>query len=88
MKRLLLVLVLVCFCLPTKAQVSRDANPNPIMEVSAYLSSLRTNTTTARTSSSGVDHLENLLNEVHQQVPGFFMHRPVQFYGVRWYFFN
>ena len=30
----------------------------------------------------------NLLNEVHQQVPGFFMHRPVQFYGVRWYFFN
>lgn len=68
MKRLLLVLVLVCFCLPTKAQVSRDANPNPIMEVSAYLSSLRTNTAAARTSSSGVDHLENLLNEVQPSV--------------------
>jgi hypothetical protein len=38
------------------------------MEVSAYLSSLRTNTTTARTSSSGVDHLENLLNEVQPSV--------------------
>ncbi len=30
----------------------------------------------------------NLLNEQYQQVPGFFMHRPVQYYGVRWYFFN
>ncbi|MEP7382613.1 MAG: TonB-dependent receptor, partial [Gemmatimonadota bacterium] len=30
----------------------------------------------------------NLLNEQFQEVPGFFMHRPVQFYGVRWYFFN
>lgn len=30
----------------------------------------------------------NVLNEIHQQVPGYFMHRPVQFYGVRWYFFN
>lgn len=30
----------------------------------------------------------NLLNEQYQQVPGYFMHRPVQFYGVRWYFFN
>ncbi len=30
----------------------------------------------------------NLLNEQHQQVPGYLMHRPVQFYGVRWYFFN
>jgi len=68
MKRLLLVLVLVCFCLPSKAQVSRDANPNPIMEVSAYLSSLRTNSATARTSSSGLDHLENLLNEVQPAV--------------------
>jgi len=68
MKRLLLVLVLVCFCLPSKAQVSRDANPNPIMEVSTYLSSLRTNGATARTSSSGLDHLENLLNEVQPAV--------------------
>lgn len=68
MKRLLLVLVLVCFCLPTKAQVSRDAHPNPIMEVSAYLSSLRTQSATARTSSSGVDRLENLLNEVQPAV--------------------
>lgn len=68
MKRLLLVLVLVCFCMQAKAQVSRDANQNPIMEVSAYLSSLRTNAATARTSSSGVDHLENLLNEVQPAV--------------------
>lgn len=30
----------------------------------------------------------NLLNEQYQQVPGYFMNRPVQFYGVRWYFFN
>jgi len=30
----------------------------------------------------------NLLNEQYQQVPGYFMHRPVQYYGVRWYFFN
>lgn len=30
----------------------------------------------------------NLLNEQYQQVPGFFMNRPVQYYGVRWYFFN
>lgn len=30
----------------------------------------------------------NLLNEQYQQVPGFWMHRPVQYYGVRWYFFN
>ncbi len=30
----------------------------------------------------------NLLNEQYQEVPGFFMHRPVQYYGVRWYFFN
>ena len=30
----------------------------------------------------------NALNEIYQQVPGFYMHRPVQFYGVRWYFFN
>jgi hypothetical protein len=30
----------------------------------------------------------NVLNEQYQQVPGFFMHRPVQYYGVRWYFFN
>lgn len=30
----------------------------------------------------------NLLNEQYQQVPGFYMHRPVQYYGVRWYFFN
>lgn len=68
MKRLLLVLVLVCFCLPTKAQVSSDANPSPILEVSAYLSSLRTNTAAARTSSSDADHLENLLNEVQPSV--------------------
>lgn len=68
MKRLLLVLVLVCFCMQAKAQVSRDANQNPIMEVSAYLSSLRTNSATARTSSSGLAHLENLLNEVQPSV--------------------
>jgi hypothetical protein len=30
----------------------------------------------------------NFMNQEYQQVPGFFMHRPVQFYGVRWYFFN
>jgi hypothetical protein len=30
----------------------------------------------------------NFMNSEYQQVPGFFMHRPVQFYGVRWYFFN
>lgn len=30
----------------------------------------------------------NFMNAEYQQVPGFFMHRPVQFYGVRWYFFN
>jgi hypothetical protein len=30
----------------------------------------------------------NVLNEQYQQVPGYFMHRPVQYYGVRWYFFN
>lgn len=68
MKRLLLVLVLVCFCMQAKAQVSRDANQNPIMEVSAYLSSLRTNSASARTSSSGLAHLENLLNEVQPSV--------------------
>jgi hypothetical protein len=30
----------------------------------------------------------NLLNEQYTQVPGFRMPRPVQFYGVRWDFFN
>lgn len=30
----------------------------------------------------------NLLNEQYQEIPGFFMNRPVQYYGVRWYFFN
>lgn len=30
----------------------------------------------------------NVLNEQYQQVPGYLMHRPVQYYGVRWYFFN
>ena len=30
----------------------------------------------------------NMLNEQYQQVPGFFMNRPVQYYGVRWYFYN
>jgi len=30
----------------------------------------------------------NVLNEQYQQVPGYFMHRPVQYYGVRWYFSN
>ncbi len=68
MKRLLLVLVLVCFCLPSKAQVSRDAHPNPIMEVSAYLSSLRNNNATSRTTTSGLEHLENLLYEVQPSV--------------------
>jgi len=30
----------------------------------------------------------NVMNEQFRQVPGFFMHRPVQYYGVRWYFVN
>jgi hypothetical protein len=30
----------------------------------------------------------NLLNEQYTQLPGFQMPRPVQFYGVRWEFFN
>lgn len=68
MKRLLLVLVLVCFCMQAKAQVSRDANQNPILEVSAYLSSLRSNSVNGRTTNSGLDHLENLLNEVQPAV--------------------
>ncbi|MBS7786572.1 hypothetical protein KIH23_04625 [Flavobacterium sp. CYK-55] len=66
MKRLLLVLVLVCFCVQAKAQVS--GNSGAIMEVSAYLSSIRSNTSMARTSGSGIDHLENLLNEVQPAV--------------------
>lgn len=66
MKRLLLVLVLVCFCVQAKAQVS--GNSGAIMEVSAYLSSIRSNTSMARTSGSSIDHLENLLNEVQPAV--------------------
>lgn len=80
MKRLLLVLVLVCFCIPTKAQVSRAAvGQNPIVEVSAYLASLRSNTSTARTSASAVDHLENLLNEVQPAV--YLTSGQAKFYG-------
>ena len=30
----------------------------------------------------------NVLNEIYEQVPGFLTPRPVQFYGVRWNFFN
>ncbi|MBC7895366.1 MAG: TonB-dependent receptor plug domain-containing protein [Cytophagaceae bacterium] len=30
----------------------------------------------------------NVLNEAYEQVPGFLAPRPVQFYGVRWNFFN
>jgi hypothetical protein len=30
----------------------------------------------------------NTLNEIYAQVPGFIAPRPVQFYGVRWNFFN
>jgi hypothetical protein len=30
----------------------------------------------------------NILNEIYTQVPGFITTRPVQYYGVRWNFFN
>lgn len=30
----------------------------------------------------------NVLNEIYDQVPGYFTPRPTQFYGVRWNFFN
>jgi hypothetical protein len=79
MKRLLLLLVLACYCANANAQDLRASQGNQLMEVKAYLAYLKTSEVSARNSISNADRLEQLLREVQPTV--YYLSGEVKTYG-------
>ena len=79
MKRLLLLLVLACFCANASAQDLRATQGNQLMEVKAYLAYLKTSEVSARNSNSNSNRLEQLLREVQPAV--YYLSGEVKIYG-------
>ena len=79
MKRLLLLLVLACFCANASAQDLRASQGNQLMEVKAYLAYLKTSEVSARNSNSNSNRLEQLLREVQPAV--YYLSGEVKTYG-------
>ena len=79
MKRLLLLLVLACFCANASAQDLRAAQGVQLMEVNDYLNYLKTLEVSSRNSISNSDRLEQLLREVQPAV--YYLSGEVKTYG-------
>jgi len=78
MKQLLLLLVLALYCVTTHAQTARTTAPR-VMEVGAYLTSLRTSESTSRSSAFSADRVGHLLKDVQPAV--YFYSGEVKTYG-------
>ena len=69
MKRLLLLLVLAFFCATTYAQDSRMIdNSSQVMEMSSFMTSMKSLELNSQATYSNAEHIENLLQKVQPSV--------------------
>lgn len=69
MKRLLLLLVLAFFCATTYAQDSRMIdNSSQVMEMSSFMTSMKSSELNSQATYSNAEHIENLLQKVQPSV--------------------
>lgn len=68
MKRLLLLLVLACYCAGANAQEVRTSASSQIIEVNAYLAYVRASESTSRNLNANSARLEKLLKEIQPAI--------------------